>query len=279
MEENNKKFSLNFFKKIDIKKSFKKIDIKKGLKKLKSKKVILIIIAIVLIASVLAFFAFNKKDDKKAQAQTTMVRYGNISRAIEGSGTISAIDEYEVSALSVKGEVLECTFEVGDVVEKDEVLYIIDSSDMERSIENAKKSLDKAQTSYNDTLKDYNEAMANKNIYAPCSGVLYTLNAENGKNLNNGASVAVIRNSEQMILDINFNSSDAKNIYVGDACEVLLASSYSKINGTVTRVGTGDMVTDQGAIIRSVEITVNNPGALKSHSNSWYVCLQQRRNI
>lgn len=236
---------------------------KKVLEFLKSKKVILVILVLVIVAAVLAFCSSGKKDNKKTELQTAKVVYGNISKAIEGSGTIAAIDEYEVSALSVKGEVLECTFEVGDIVEKDEILYKIDSSDMERSIENAQKSLEKAQSSYNDTLKDYNETMKNQNIYAPQSGVIYTLNAENGKNINNGSQIAVIRNSEEMILDINFNSNDAKNIFVGDACEVSLGSSYTKINGTVTRVGTGDMVTGEGAIVRNIEIKVKNPGALK----------------
>ena len=230
---------------------------------LKSKKVIWVISILVLVAVIFSFRSCSKKDDTKTELQTAKATYGNISKAIEGSGTIAAIDEYEVSALSVKGEVLECTFEVGDIVEKDEILYRIDSSDMERSIENAKKSLEKAQSSYNDTLKDYNDTMKYQSVYAPVSGVIYELNAENGKNVNNGSQVAVIRNSGEMILDINFNSNDAENIYVGDVCEVSLASSYTKINGTVTRVGTGNMVTDEGAIVRNIEITVKNPGALK----------------
>ncbi len=242
---------------------FGKFNIKEFLKKFKSKKAIAIILIAAIVVSLFAFRSCSKKDDTKTELQMAKATYGNISKAIEGSGTIAAIDEYEVSALSVKGEVLECTFEVGDIVEKDEILYRIDSSDMERSIENAKKSLEKAQSSYNDTLKDYNDTMKYQSVYAPVSGVIYELNAENGKNVNNGSQVAVIRNSGEMILDINFNSNDAQNIYVGDVCEVSLASSYTKINGTVTRVGTGNMVTDEGAIVRNIEITVKNPGALK----------------
>jgi len=241
----------------------KMASIKKIGKFFKSKKVIAIVLIVAVVASIFAFGFFGKKDEKTGEVRTATVSYGNVSKAIEGSGTIAAIDEYEVSALSIKGEVLECTFEVGDIVEKDDVLYKIDTSDMERSIENAQKSLEKAQISYNDTLKDYNEIMENQKVYAPVSGVLQTLSIENGDDVNNGFVIATIKNSDEMKLDISFNSDDAKNIYVGEKATVALSSSYTKVDGTVTRVGTGDITTNGGAIVRDIEITVTNPGAIK----------------
>lgn len=241
------------------------IERKEKVKKLLLKPKIIIPIAIIIaiVAGVGIFNAVKKDDKKSGELQTAQASYGKVSKAIEGSGTIEAIDQYEVTALSIKGEVLECTFEEGDTVEKGQVLYRIDSSDMENSIDNAKSSVEKAQISYDDTLEDYNKNMANESVFAPVSGVLTTLSVKNGDKVNNGANVAVIKNSDKMLLEINFNADEANNIYVGEAATVNLQSSFSNVTGTVTRVGTGAFVTNEGASVKTIEITVNNPGAIK----------------
>ncbi len=234
----------------------------------KSKKVIAIILVIVIAVSLLVFRGLKKDGKKDGELRTAVAAKGIVSKVVEGSGTIEAIDQYEVTALAIKGEVVECTFEEGDTVEKGQVLYKIDASDMEKNITSSKNALEKAELSYKDTVKDYNDTKNHEKVTAPVSGVITTLSVKKGDKVNNGAAVAVIKNSDEMILKINFNENDANNMYVGQSSDVTLEKSFSKVSGTVTRIGTGSMVTREGARVKAVEITIKNPGAVKENDKA-----------
>lgn len=240
---------------------------KNGAKKIfqkKNKKKIISITA-VLLALVLIIFLFKgcgKKADK-SEINTGKVTKGDITKIIEGSGTIEAIDQYEVTSVGIKGEIIACNFEEGDEVKKDQVLYVIDSSDMQTSIDRANLSIEKAQTSYEDAVKNYNDANRDMNVAAPTSGVITSLNVDEGDKVNNGTQVATIKDNSKMKLTITFNSGDANRISVGEAASVHLENSYSSVNGTVTHVGSGTTVSDEGSVVKYVEISVDNPGAIK----------------
>ena len=56
--------------------------------------------------------------------QTAQVQRQDLTVSVSGSGTVTPIESYQVSAL-VTGEILESPFEDGDQVEKDQLLYQI----------------------------------------------------------------------------------------------------------------------------------------------------------
>ena len=68
----------------------------------------------------------------------------DITSTITGSGTLEAANTYSVTSL-VEGTILTAGFEEGDEVEEGTVLYTIDSSDAESSLEQAQISVDQAQ--------------------------------------------------------------------------------------------------------------------------------------
>mgnify|MGYP002551772352 FL=1 len=236
----------------------------KNLFQKKNKKKLISITAVILalVIIVLLFRGCGKKTDK-SEINTDTVSKGDVTKIIEGSGTIEAIDQYEVTSVGIKGEIISCTFEEGDEVKKDQVLYVIDSSDMQSSIDRANLSIEKAQTSYEDAVKNYNDTNKDMTVTAPTSGVITSLSVENGDKVNGGMQVATIKDNSKMKLTITFNASDANRISVGEAAKVNLENSYSTVNGTVTHVGTGTTVSDEGAVVKYVEISVDNPGAIK----------------
>ena len=65
--------------------------------------------------------------------------------SVSGTGTIEPIHSYKVTTL-VKGEVLEAPFEEGQTVHKGDLLFRIDSKDVEASIRQAELSLESAST-------------------------------------------------------------------------------------------------------------------------------------
>lgn len=258
ISKKNKIFNFANKKKENLKENGKKFMQKKN-----AKKIILIAMVLILAVAVALFFAFRGEKTSTKGENTGVVTRGDVTKIIEGSGTIEAIDQYEVTSVGIKGEILECTFEEGDEVKKDQVLYVIDSSDMESSINRAMLSVEKAQTSYDDALKNYNDANRDMNVTAPVSGVITALNVEDGSKVNNGANVATIKDSSNMKLSITFNEGEAELLTVGDKAEVSLENSYTTVTGTVTHVGTGTSISDDGVAVKMVEITVENPGAIK----------------
>ncbi len=189
---------------------------------------------------------------------TTQVDKGNISVVISGTGTIKPIDEYEVTSL-VKGEILADTFQEGDLVEKGDLLYQIDSSDLENTLEKAQLGLEKSQLAYDQTMDE----LSKLNVRSTYSGTITEMHVKVGDTVGNGTKVADIIDMNTMVLTVPFNDVDTSGIYPGATAQITLSNSSFALTGTVRRISNGTLISSEGAIVRNVEIEVPNPGALK----------------
>lgn len=222
------------------------------------------------------------------------VEYRDIEESISDSTVVEPNNEYSITA-SVAGEILSDPFEEGDTVKKGDLMYTIDATTVENSIQSAdiaiakaKKAYDdavnentntyrdktssastvqsaaiaveKAQQSYNDALKARDD-LALKTNY---SGVVTTLYVSEGDTVAAGAKIADVVDNDTLKIKIPFNTNDADNIYVGDYASLTLTKNGSAIDGYVTEIS--DM-TESGAgftSFRRVTIEVSNPGAVSS---------------
>lgn len=246
-----------------IKTLFGKADVRQSLQTKKGKKIFKISICMICVLALVTggFFVYQAKFGTKVSAdeQVARVTRGTIANSIEGSGTIEAIDQYEVTSL-VKGEILTCTFEEGDTVQKDDLLYELDSSDLDNSIQKGMSSIEKAQLNSQQT----NKTIKNQTVYSDISGVLTNVYVENGDEIQNGAKLADVVNSDTMILKIPFNANDASHLYVGQNAQVSLESSFTTVGGTVQSVSSGAMSNSAGVSVITVEIAVGNPGGIQN---------------
>ncbi len=225
-----------------------------------SKTQIIIISAAVAVAAAVAVFAVVKKSSKKksdGETATARVTRGSISRVLEGSGTLEAIDQYEVSAL-VSGDVTADFFEEGDMVSKDQVLYKIDASSIEKNIDKAQNALSQSKMSYSEAVEAYGDLT----VSAPCKGVIKTLYIKNGDDIKTGDRVCDIVDSDTMTLEIKFLSSQAGGIYSGQAANIEMTGGGGSYMGTVKTVSSGSAVNSLGVPVTNVEISVTNPGAI-----------------
>ena len=225
-----------------------------------SKKQIIIISAAVAVAAAVAVVAIVKKSSKKkndGETATARVTRGSISRVLEGSGTLEAIDQYEVSAL-VSGDVTADFFEEGDMVSKDQVLYKIDASSIEKNIDKAQNALSQSKMSYSEAVEAYGDLT----VSAPCKGVIKTLYIKNGDDIKTGDRVCDIVDSDTMTLEIKFLSSQAGGIYSGQAANIEMTGGGGSYMGTVKTVSSGSTVNSLGVPVTNVEISVTNPGAI-----------------
>lgn len=273
-------------------------------KKPSKKTVILLIAVVVVLIAALAFIVHKMSGAKEEETQinTATVERKTITKTVDGSSVVEANDTYEISAL-VTGEILSDTFSEGDLVEKDQLLYTIDSSDAQKSVDTAENSLAKAQQSYadavrtkSDTIKtnsiseenqknaivnalnnvdsatrSLNQAQQdydNLTIKANYSGTVSEVLVHNGDSVNDGTQLAKVYDASKLKIQIPFNEADAGNINAGDTAQLTIASSGDTINGVVERVGSSTEATSAHAIIKYVTIVVDNPGGLTTQDQA-----------
>ena len=211
----------------------------------------------VLVVLVIALFApKGKKKAVSAETQYTTVSPENrdITNVYSASGTLSAANAYTVKPL-VKGEVLTADFEVGDAVEKGDVLYTIDSSDVISGVEKAALNLNQAQRSYDD-------AVDAQYIRTDIGGTVASFKVRVGDVVTAGQEVAAIRDDTTLLLSLEFPAADAANFTVGQSAEVLLDSTFEAIGGTVQSVSGADTLSSGNLLVRTVTIAVKNTGNL-----------------
>lgn len=186
--------------------------------------------------------------------QTAQVQRQDLTVSVSGSGTVTPIESYQVSAL-VTGEILESPFEDGDQVEKDQLLYRIDPGSAQTALQQAQLSVQQAQMSY-DTLA------SSLQVKAIGGGVVQTLHVQEGDLVSAGTAIADITDTSTMTLTVPFQAGDAAHISVGQTAQVTLSGTLETLSGTVESVASADQVGNGGALVRQVKIRLTNPGAL-----------------
>ena len=218
-----------------------------------------IVIAVVVILALIFFFVIRPmlgagKDLLAGAYLTSAAQMQDMTVSVSSTGTIQPIDSYNVSGM-VTGEVLEASFEVGDQVEKGDVLYRIDPGSAETALQQAQLSVQQAQLNYNSIA----DGLAPK---ASGAGVIQQLHVKKGDMVAAGSPIADISDTSTMTLTLPFQSADAARISVGQAATVTLAGTLETLPGTVESVASADLVGNGGALVRQVKIRVQNPGAL-----------------
>lgn len=186
--------------------------------------------------------------------QTAQVQRQDLTVSVSGSGTVTPIESYQVSAL-VTGEILESPFEDGDQVEKDQLLYRIDPGSAQTALQQAQLSVQQAQMSY-DTLA------SSLQVKAIGGGVVQTLHVQEGDLVSAGTAIADITDTSTMTLTVPFQAGDAAHISAGQTAQVTLSGTLETLSGTVESVASADQVGNGGALVRQVKIRLTNPGAL-----------------
>jgi HlyD family secretion protein len=189
------------------------------------------------------------------QATYTVAR-GNLTVTLNGSGTLQPADSYTITSL-ISGDILTAPYEEGDIVEKDAVLYTVDSSDVTGSVEQAQNAVEQRQTAYEQALKD----LENLKLKAGGDGIVAGLDVKVGDEVTAGQTIGVVRDTSTMVLKVMFQRDFAKTLSVGQSAVVYTDNIYEQYEGTITKISTIDTVVYDNVIGREVTIEVKNPGA------------------
>lgn len=224
-----------------------------------------VVIAVLLVLAALFFFVIRPmlgagKELLAGAYLTSTAQMQEMTVSVSSTGTIQPIDSYNVSGM-VTGEVLEAPFEVGDQVEKGDVLYRIDPSSAETALQQAQLSVQQAQLNYDSIVDGLNPK-------ASGAGVVQKLHVKKGDLVSAGSPIADISDTSTMTLTVPFQSADAQRIAVGSSAQVTLAGTLETLTGTVESVANADLVGNGGALVRQVKIRVQNPGALTTSTTA-----------
>ncbi len=230
----------------------------------KKKKILIIaaLAALIVLIAALIISGNNKKGPVISWREETVVRK-DITSSITGSAVVMPKDQYSITAL-VSGNVLSASFEQGDVVNEGDILYEIDSSDAQNSIENADISHQRSQMDYQKALDNYNKLTVTSDI----GGVVKNLYVKSGASVNSGTKIADICDDSSLILTVTFNDSDACNFYAGQNAQVKITSNGELLSGAVTDVNSKGYSSTGNTLVRTVKIRVANPGVLTTEETA-----------
>ncbi len=204
-----------------------------------------------------ALLSRNAKPAFEIVAADTTVERLDITSSITGSAVVMPKDQYSITAL-VSGDVLSAEFEQGDVVSEGDVLYRIDASDAQTSIENADISYQRSQMDYNKAVENYSKLTVKSSI----AGTIKELYVKKGDSVSAGTKIADIYDDSTLTLTVTFNDADAVNISRGMAATVRVSSNGELLTGTVTDVNSSGFASAGNTKVRKVKISVKNPGVL-----------------
>lgn len=214
-------------------------------------------IAVVAAAAVLvAVIVPRKSRSASADLAYTQEKLGrrDIVNVYDGSGTINAADSYTVKSL-VTGTVLTADFELGDSIEKGDILYTIDISDVENNLASAQLSVEQAQRNYDD-IADM------QNVRTRISGEVSSFAVAAGDAVQAGQTVATIRDTSVMLLAVDFPTAEAQSFVAGQAAQVMPDTTFETLNGTIRSVSGADPAGDASLMTCTVTIAVPNAGSL-----------------
>ena len=209
--------------------------------------IVLCVLAVAVIGGGTAFLSRTRAKAAKAETTytTASVEKRSITNALTGSGTLQPAASYTVTTL-VSGEVLSDTFEEGDIVEKDQLLYTIDSSDVSTTET-------QAQTNYTQALKA-------KYPTADISGTVSEVYVSNGDAVSAGTELCRISASNDLTIDFQFSYAKDGDFYVGQPAKIYLNGYAGYIDGTVAQIGSSSVANGTGMKMTTVRVKAANPG-------------------
>lgn len=178
----------------------------------------------------------------------------DLTLSVTGTATLKPADSYNVTTL-ISGEIENAPFELGDLVNKGDLLFAMDSSDAQNRVSQANISVANFQLAYQ-------QAKEGLNPTATISGTINELYVHNGDSVTINTPIAKIVSSMDLSVDFLFPYAQSSDFYVGQAATVYIGNFDAPMSGTVESVSNSTSVTSNGLSAVSVRVKIHNPGVV-----------------
>jgi HlyD family secretion protein len=236
--------------------------IKHGISKLTIKKVIIfIIIMAVLIQVFKSTFIQNKFFGSKIviEQNTTTIEKGNIKVLVPGSGPIYFTNSSKIYS-KIGATVTKVNYKEGDIVKAGDVIYELDDAEAQTSVNTNLNTLKQNKITQSANASE----VGNLTIKAPFTGIVSDIIVNEGDTVSKGGTVFTIADTTKLKVMLTYNSSDITKIALGKVAKVYVTSLMQSIDGRVTYINNQPTATIAGGQLYTVEIQINNPGAVLS---------------
>lgn len=227
----------------------------------KGKRWLKILVVLVVVAAIVVGCAARlQKSANSMLAGTYLVATAtrqDLTVSVSGTATLEPADSYNVTTL-ISGEILDSPFEVGDLVDKDALLYAMDSSDAQDSVNRAEISVEQARLSYQ-------QAQEALHPTAPLNGIISEVYVHNGQSVTAGTQIAKVVASTELTMDFLFVFAEPSDFYVGQPATIFIDGFDGTQMGTVTYISNSSTITSNGKQAVSVRVRLNNPGAVSDY--------------
>ncbi|MBQ8300254.1 MAG: efflux RND transporter periplasmic adaptor subunit [Clostridia bacterium] len=236
---------------IEKKRRIEKIKKKKGRKK------ILIFLIVIIAFFAISGYSKNSSGEVKSKFNYEEVTAdsGDINVIVEGKGTIEENRVYNIYP-TVNGEIIEDYIVVGQNVNKDDLLYVIDSEDLDASLSTAKLAVEQAQINYNNIRKQISDLT----IVSNDNGHISDLTISKGAYVTNAMQICNVVEKNQYEVVLQFANSTASPIRVGNRATLTYISYLSNVEGVVTNVSDRNFLLADGSQVVEVTIRVETTG-------------------
>ncbi len=216
------------------------------------------LVVIVVIVFLLSLFGGGDGANYGAKDYTAEpAAYRDLTVSVSGTGTIKPIHSGTIVAM-VTGDILSDSFEIGDKVEKDQVLYVVDAKNAKISVEQAQLGVEQAQLSYDQASR----AVGDLTVTSTVAGRISSVSVKVGDSVAPGTPVAKVTDNQNMTLKCSFNTADAKYIAAGQSAVITITATGETVAATVKNVSGYTTVGSGGTLVQAVELTVKNPGGI-----------------
>ncbi len=228
----------------------------KGFLKPTKKKVMILAGAIVVVIIGSVFLGKGNKTATTVMARDDVVMRGNIEVTITGSAAVEPYERFEIIP-KVSGDITYCPYEVGDLVHKDDILYMFDSSDSDLTVERQRISMQQSENNYRNAMKESEKLQ----IKAENDGIISGLVVKVGEEVKSGTKIASVDDTATMEVELPFTQAQIANIGIGDLASITSSKHMSTVMGNVVHVSNSSYAGNDGTTLYTVRIRFNNPGA------------------
>ncbi len=261
------------FKMFKKKEGEKPVDEKNDLNKIllakarnqKIKKIVkrVIIIAIVLWLYVsIKMASKNQLEEEIFNFDEVSAKYDELTVSVEGDGIITANSIYTITP-KVTGEILQDYVVLNDYVKKGDLLYVIDSKDINNTINQASLGVEQSNVSIQqaqNNLKSIKDQINDLKIIATAEGYVENLRISEGNAVSNMMQVCDIAEKNAYEVVLQFKTSDANNIAIGNRASVFFLDFFTYLEGTVTKKSDNSSLKTDGAQATNVTVALTTTG-------------------
>lgn len=258
----------------------------------KKKRIIIAVIILLVIAAAVVIPKLLAGGPTALPVTTGAVEKMDIEEAVTIKGTIEGSQKADV-ATSNNYKIVSILVEEGDIVQKDQILAVLDAKDLQDDYQKALNTLNQSKFDYENAKNLYAEGAMSKdeylkaetqyqsdrltaeslniadkvNIKSPIAGTVTRVNVNIGRYANdteNSSPMFVVEDLQNLKMDVKISEYDISKIKVGQkvtiTAEVLGEDS---VTGVVSRISpTGEQKdANSKEMVIPVEIDVNNENA------------------